>query len=275
MVLADISRKQAFLTHLCVSMVVFLVLFYLIVFEWFPSFYFWFDNGYKATAVIFFVDVVLGPGLTLLVFKPGKPGLKFDLTVIVIFQLMALTWGIKSVYEDRPAVTVFYDGRFLAMTQTVSDDVNQDKINRGKSGDQKLAYLHSPENFDEKSDFMFEAYRHGMSSEYYYGSRFEPIDEENIQKILEYKLNLGALKKKHDDKMDVLNKYIESHPGYQEKYYFYSLRGRFNRGIAVFDPGATRIIEVLDVRINIFAERPDIGIKGLGSPEAEMSLVED
>lgn len=269
MVFNDISRKQAFLTHLSVSMVIFLVLAYLITFEWYPSFYFMLDNGYMGIAVIFFVDVVLGPGLTLLVFKPGKPGLKFDLSAIIIFQLIALTWGIKSVYEDRPAVTVFYDGRFLAMTQTVSEAVDQGKISHGKSGNQKLAYLDSPENFDEKSKFMFEAYRHGVSAEYYYGSIFEPIDEGNVQNVLEYKLSLDAIKAENPVNAVALKKYIESHPGYRDEYYLYPIRSRFNNGIAVFDPKTIRVVKVLDIRTYVFAEKPDIGIKGPGLTEAE------
>ena len=45
---------------------------------------------------IFLVDVVLGPGLTLMVFKPGKPGLKFDMAAIVVLQMVALSWREKN-----------------------------------------------------------------------------------------------------------------------------------------------------------------------------------
>jgi len=270
MVFNDISRKQAFLTHLSVSMAVFFVLTYLIAFEWFPSFYYKLDNGYTGMAVIFFVDVVLGPGLTLLVFKPGKPGLKFDLMAIVIFQIVALSWGIKSVYEDRPAVTVFYDGRFLVMTQTVSKDIDQEKIKHGKSGSQKLAYLDSPENVYENSKFLIEASQHKVSSEYYYGSRFVPVDEVSVQKILEYKLRLDDVKEGNPDNVSLLDEYIESHPGYQKKYYLYPIQGRFNSGIAVFDPVVMKIIDVLDIRTSVLAERSVDDIKSLGLSETEL-----
>lgn len=150
----------------------------------------------SGTAIIIFVDVVLGPGLTLLVFKPGKPKLKFDMTLILVFQLVALVWGVKSVYEDRPAVTVFHDGRFFCMTQTVSKDVDVESISQGKSGNQKMAYLAIPESFDERGEFMREAYLHNVSSEYYYGSKFEPINENNINEILEYELSLSEVKEK-------------------------------------------------------------------------------
>jgi hypothetical protein len=38
-------------------------------------------------------DLALGPLLTLIVFEPGKPSLKFDLSCIVLLQLGALLYG--------------------------------------------------------------------------------------------------------------------------------------------------------------------------------------
>ena len=101
MVFADITRKQAFVTHLSISMAVFFVLLYLIIFYWYPSYYFHVDGGYRGIATIFFVDVVLGPGLTLMLFKPGKRGLKFDMTVVVVLQITALSWGLNSVAKNK------------------------------------------------------------------------------------------------------------------------------------------------------------------------------
>ena len=69
MIFSDISRKQAFLTHLAASAAVFIIVSYLIIFHWFPDYYFFLDGGVWAIATIFFVDVVLGPGLTLLLFS--------------------------------------------------------------------------------------------------------------------------------------------------------------------------------------------------------------
>ena len=60
MVLNDVSRKQAFLTHLAASGTVFIVLSYYIVFHWYPDFYFSLDGGSRAIGTIFFVDIVLG-----------------------------------------------------------------------------------------------------------------------------------------------------------------------------------------------------------------------
>lgn len=263
MVFADISRKQAFLTHLFFSLTIFFVVLYFIAFVWFPSFYYKFDNGYMGTAVIFFVDVVLGPGLTLLVFKPGKPKLKLDMSLILIFQLVALTWGINSVYEDRPAAAVFHDGRFLCLTETVARNVDVEKISQGKSGNQKLAYLELPQSFDERGEFMLEAFRNNMSAEYYYGSRFDSINKNNINEILKYDLDFSELMRENPENFDVINQYVETHPGYKARYYFYPIRSRFKTGIAVFDPEAMRIIEVLDLETTLYAQAPEIDYQDL------------
>ena len=99
MIFTDVTRKQAFLMHLAVSACIFVILSYLILFHWFPEFYFYLDGGDRAIATIFFVDVILGPGLTLLVFKPGKKGLKFDMAIILLMHLSALVWGINNGYK--------------------------------------------------------------------------------------------------------------------------------------------------------------------------------
>jgi hypothetical protein len=58
------------------------------------------------------VDLVVGPVLTLIVFEVGKKGLKFDLTVIAIVQLIALSYGTWTFYQERPYYLVFVVDRF-------------------------------------------------------------------------------------------------------------------------------------------------------------------
>ncbi|BCU63509.1 hypothetical protein ACBO_03000 [Acinetobacter bouvetii] len=49
------------------------------------------------------IDVILGPLLGLLVYKEGKKTLKFDLSVIIALQIVALCYGIYSIEQGRPA----------------------------------------------------------------------------------------------------------------------------------------------------------------------------
>ena len=70
------TRIGAFLIHLGVSFAIFLALASLVVFVWYPDFFFSTDGGWQGMRIIIAVDLVLGPTLTLIVFKPGMPGLK-------------------------------------------------------------------------------------------------------------------------------------------------------------------------------------------------------
>lgn len=54
--------------------------------------------------------------LTLIVFKSGKPSLKFDLSCIVLMQLAALIYGGTIIYQQRPEFVVFGTDRFTTVT---------------------------------------------------------------------------------------------------------------------------------------------------------------
>jgi hypothetical protein len=58
------------------------------------------------------IDLILGPLMTLVVYKPNKSSLTFDLTVIASLQLAALIYGMHTVGTARPAYLVFTKERF-------------------------------------------------------------------------------------------------------------------------------------------------------------------
>ncbi len=64
------------------------------------------------------VDLVLGPLLTMIVYKHGKPGLKFDLSVIALVQIAALIYGARTLYQEKSHYVVFAVDRleFVALT---------------------------------------------------------------------------------------------------------------------------------------------------------------
>lgn len=62
--------------------------------------------------ILVMVDLVLGPVLTFVVYKPGKKSLKLDLAVIAAVQILALGYGLQTVYQARPVYIVFSVDRF-------------------------------------------------------------------------------------------------------------------------------------------------------------------
>lgn len=106
------TRYRAALTHFALSMLVVGVVFVVVYFVWYPEPLFRGAGGRDLFLMLAFVDVTIGPLVTLLIFKPGKRGLKFDLTVIAILQVAALAYGAHVVFEARPAWIVFLKDRF-------------------------------------------------------------------------------------------------------------------------------------------------------------------
>jgi hypothetical protein len=106
------QKLQAFGYHALWSMFLISIYMALVLFVWYPLPFFFVDAGWKVNIVLILVDIVLGPVLTFVVFKPGKKGLKFDLTLIVVIQLAALTAGAWVTYSDRPVYSAFVVDRF-------------------------------------------------------------------------------------------------------------------------------------------------------------------
>jgi len=106
------------------------------------------------------VDVVLGPLLTLVVFKPGKPGLKFDLMVIVVIQLSALIYGANIVYGERPAIVSFAVDRFVVISSAEANGLEMDKLDTQQvklnAIGPTFVYAEPPDDIEASQALLFE-----------------------------------------------------------------------------------------------------------------------
>ncbi len=106
------SRWRASAIHLLISVCIFSVFLCLTYFVWYPQPLFDAIGTWGLLQILTGVDVVLGPLLTLVLFKSGKKGLKFDLSVVALMQTAALAYGVYVVWIARPAFVVFAVDRF-------------------------------------------------------------------------------------------------------------------------------------------------------------------
>lgn len=98
--------------HLSVSLLIVGILALLIFKVWYPMPLATATGVFVIFAMVFVVDLIIGPLLTLVVYKKGKKSLVFDLTVIVIIQIAALSYGVYSLSQARPVWLTFYNNRF-------------------------------------------------------------------------------------------------------------------------------------------------------------------
>lgn len=120
------ARFNFFIKHLSLSLIVATLVLGWIFTVWYPA------PLAKATGVTHIVllmiaiDVIVGPILSLIVYKANKKTLKFDLLVIILLQISALSYGIYSLAEGRPVWMAFNGNRFELIRNNELLDVSID-----------------------------------------------------------------------------------------------------------------------------------------------------
>jgi hypothetical protein len=107
-----LNRWQASGAHLLISAAIAAAPITLMLAVWYPPPLFRAAGGNSLALILIGVHLVIGPLLTLIIFKPGKWGLKFDLAAIAVLQLAAFLYGAHIIYLARPAFIVFVKDRF-------------------------------------------------------------------------------------------------------------------------------------------------------------------
>ncbi len=112
------------LRHLAVSSLVAGLSAFVVFFLWYPAPFREMLGVTHIYLLILAVDVVCGPLLTLIVASPRKSRRErlFDLGLIGLVQLMALAYGMYSVWVARPAVLAFEVDRLVVVTANEIDD---------------------------------------------------------------------------------------------------------------------------------------------------------
>jgi hypothetical protein len=106
------SRWKAAGIHLAMSIAVALAVVAAMLLLWYPSPYFQAMGGGGLLMLVTGVDVVLGPLITLIIFNTKKKSLKFDLMCVAIVQIVALGYGVYTMFQARPVYAVFEKDRF-------------------------------------------------------------------------------------------------------------------------------------------------------------------
>ena len=156
------SRWKAAAIHASISATLALIVGILLFGVWYPPPYFRPEGGGELILLLVGVDLCIGPLLTLLVFRIGKRGLRFDLTTIAVMQAIALVYGMSVVLKSRPVFLVAAVDRFvLVAADEVSDtDLAQGQQPRFRSRSwtgPRLAAVQLPTDPRERSDLAFSA----------------------------------------------------------------------------------------------------------------------
>jgi len=110
------SRWRAAAINLSISVLAVLLAAALLFGLWYPPPYFHAAGADVLVLLLVGVDLVIGPLLTLIVFRAGKRGLALDLCSIAVLQTVALVYGLSVVLESRPVFLVGVVDRFVLVS---------------------------------------------------------------------------------------------------------------------------------------------------------------
>lgn len=150
------SRFRASFIHLLISALLVGVVFAIVFWVWYPKPAFEIAGALNIVFLLVAVDLVLGPLLTLVVYKSGKPGLKFDLSVIAFVQLVALTYGAYTLFEERPFYMVFAVDRleFVPKKQVDQSEIRFDELADKRLTELIRVFARSPEDPEEFQRYL-------------------------------------------------------------------------------------------------------------------------
>lgn len=162
------ARLKFFIKHLSASLIVALLVLTWIFTVWYPA------SLAKATGVTHIVllmlaiDVIVGPILGFIVYKAHKKSLRFDLMIIILLQISALSYGIYSLAEGRPVWMAFNGNRFELIRN--NELVDTDNVNKADNEyyypsllGPKYVAVKIAEDQIEREQNMFEELQGGIS----------------------------------------------------------------------------------------------------------------
>lgn len=154
------NRIRAFGTHLVGSLLVACASLALIFGVWYPGPLAEASGVGAIVLILLAVDVIVGPVITFIVFDRRKKELKWDLAIVVFMQLVALGYGIRTVFVARPAYVVFAADRFDVV---YANDLTAEKLAKATDPrfsavplwSPKVIAAKRPESAKERNEIMF------------------------------------------------------------------------------------------------------------------------
>ncbi len=229
--------------HLLVSALVISLALSVVYFIWYPKPFYIIHSVFDAVKIALIVDLVLGPFLILVIFNLKKPRseLIWDIFIIVLFQIAALSWGLHITYKMRPVFLVFQGETFYTMSK---EDIKLDDLNENVSLPsvlQRMKPVYVEPLSSEDAVKRMDIITHGgmVEGEMYQAANYNPLsmrmDNVYMEDILNHATSYTVLLKSRTWKKKV-EQFLISQGGAGEDYLFYSIEnpGKFT-GIIVYN----------------------------------------
>lgn len=240
-------RAKAAGVHLSLSVLITAAVFGAMIALWYPWPIFLAAGAPELLLLVSICDVVLGPTLTFVVYRPGKRGMKFDLAVIALLQLGALGYGVHTVHVARPVFNVFAIDRFELVSEA---DIEPEQLARApamyrdlsQSGP-RLVAAELPADADERSTLLMAAATQGIDLKHL-PVHYRPYDEVRVKALAK----AMPLRKLTDyNAADQVNSAIAATGRAPESMRYFPLRGSKRDLTVLVDARSGEIVAVVNL----------------------------
>lgn len=215
-----------------------------IVYEyWYPSILFYVDGGLQGIRILAFVEVILGPTLTFVVYSPRKPKLKADLTVICAIQFCSLLAGMYIIYSERPLAVALTDNRFFTANAVSYDFYGQSTnyLENIPGKYPKLLFI-EPSSTQNNSPLA----RIERAPDRLLSTQARNFSD-NSKRAFSQGLTSEDLLNLHPDKKNVIEAFKKRHQEKLTHAKFYMLTAKHKTSFCLFDTNSNEFIDVLDI----------------------------
>jgi hypothetical protein len=242
-----LSKLRAFAVHLCGSVAIISLYLLLVFLVWYPYPYFAIEKVWDVIRVVIGVDIFIGPLLTLVVYRAGKPSLKFDLTAIIAVQLAALIWGATVTFTQRPAYTALVSDNAVFKVVSASEvdtrALADPALNISPWSGPRMVYVDLPYDQEEYVRLGKENLKNGREFAQY-TQFYEPILNRKDE-VLKQAIDMRQRMTLFPELRKMVAAVLDRHGGTLDDYIFVSVEGRVSLGFLMLRRDDLQVVDAL------------------------------
>lgn len=230
------NRFQASLSHFLLSLSLFSLVIFMMLYFWYPNPHFTASGGWQGLKIVAGVDLILGPLLTLIVVTKGKAIklLVMDLSVIGLMQLCALSWGVFTIYQQRPVALVYWENTFMSVPAEVftAQGVNVEEFEAFGMSFPVLIYAEKPVALEDVAR-MLNFNENDQIPPHHQVELYRSL-QENFSRIESQQVNIDVIISNNAKMKADLDAILEEGNKQIDDYQYYSLRAKYLNLIMLF-----------------------------------------
>jgi hypothetical protein len=188
---------------------------------------------------------VLGPLLTLVVFKSGKSGLKMDLALIGLFQSICLSAGAYVVYSERPTFFIYYERHFYSSNQDTFASYGRppaDPANYSKKTP-AMVYIDLPDDTIEEADLRAILFKAGIPL-WIYEPGFRALKTQMSVVVNE---GVSEVEMRKRDETGNLDRWLIKNQGSFNEFAFIPIHSRYRDAYLGIRIASKQIIDIVEI----------------------------